>query len=687
MPPQPKATGLAKKAAAESSLAILCPMFDPNAEYKAKLQECIKRIEGHRVFGKNIRTMDPLPLEQGFMAPYDALVCEEKKKKKETYLCGINALWADPMRSPSPRVPIMDSAVEDMAKVFMKDGPVIQQDERMDLAFPSNPMTPSDEAVRCSPEEPQHALIFAISQRIEEKADEKELKAWKRLVLSFPGCFLALEGEEAIYFHLTNSRLKPAARAKAVTHKTLQLIFDIMEFKRMMEAPGKPLSNADIAALYASKLNTEAEDKKQSRTSPSTIEAALNVANNILKHASLRDLILRCERRWLQESPFQGIYKLQELSKACKHSVSRMLWVMSLTELRVLAGHMASSDFTVRNFNQRGSRQWVDLFLKQLEMKNWLLTTCLDGKNLPAEIKLKVREIFKSPTSYVEQLRPISEAANVDLSWQAAWPSSALSFIELVEQASFNLQGGDDHMVRLGLKNAKAAHEIIQEYSPFKETLQAVDEHLESEMKAAREKLSAAVVVADDDADPGSGGQGAASSAMGAPTKTMSVQLHLFFFIPDWIPGDVVQESEEMMQSAESDETVRQQQHVQRLMKSYIVLEVEEGKTVTELAASLAKHAAVKVEGASDGRGGNVLIAFDVNTYGEALTAPHVRRAPLPKAMLQKLFQSVEIARHGTNTGEVSEGEVYAVLNGGRIDNSCFSKLLGTGLLCDELVL
>ena len=167
---------------------------------------------------------------------------------------------------------------------------------------------------------------------------------------------------------------------------------------------------------------------------------------------------------------------------------------------------------------------------------------------------------------------------------------------------------------------------------------------------------------------------------MGVPTKTISVQLHLFFFIPDWIPGDVVQASEEMMQSAESDESVRQQQHVQRLMKSYIVLEVEEGKTVTELAASLAKHAAVKVEGGADGRGGNVLIAFDVNTYGEALTAPHVRRAPLPKAMLQKLFQSVEIARHGTNTGEVSEGEVYAVLNGGRIDNSCFSKLLGTGL-------
>ena len=70
---------------------------------------------------------------------------------------------------------------------------------------------------------------------------------------------------------------------------------------------------------------------------------------------------------------------------------------------------------------------------------------------------------------------------------------------------------------------------FIQEYSPFRETLQAVDEHLESEMKAAREKLSAAVVVADDDADPGSGGQGAASSAMGAPTKTISVQLHLFF--------------------------------------------------------------------------------------------------------------------------------------------------------------
>ena len=129
----------------------------------------------------------------------------------------------------------------------------------------------------------------------------------------------------------------------------------------------------------------------------------------------------------------------------------------------------------------------------------------------------------------------------------------------------------------------------------------------------------------------------------------------------------------------ERSETVRLA--TRRLLSTFLVLEHEEKRTLTQLCTAMAEHALVKVTAAQ--LNGNVMVFFDVNAFGETITAPHVRRPPVTKETLHKLFKSVFAARHQKEPGSMMpEGEIYIVLNGGRKNNGVFGKLMGAGPGC-----
>ena len=76
---------------------------------------------------------------------------------------------------------------------------------------------------------------------------------------------------------------------------------------------------------------------------------------------------------------------------------------------------------------------------------------------------------------------------------------------------------------------------------------------------------------------------------------------------------------------------------------------------------------------------GNVLVCFDVNGFGETITAPHIRRPPINLEVFQKLWRALCTARHGTPDVVLPPGEIFCVLDGGRVNNSMFSKTFGVG--------
>ncbi len=461
-----KARGLAKMApTADLGQMPLAETFDPNVKWHAEMANAIETIKRCEIFGEDICSASALPMKSenkkalvGFQAPFDETILKEKAQAKSIYVCGINALWCDPLQSITPGVPVLPRAIEQMISTLFPNG-TRPMEQRLEIQAPPNGKLKYGAAVRVSPEEAQHALILAIARAIKEEAEEQELPEWKRVLLSCPGAFVPLETADDLYFHVTNLRVRCQASARAMAHKTSQIIIDIYNYKTRKEVVLGPLTPKQVAEYYTSNFvmgNDTGPALTEDRTKPSTIEAAIQVYEKMFKVQPIQELVLTMEREMLETSPFNSIYKLLEIVKMCKSS-AKIEWVMKTVRNRVQAECMDPAEFTVRSLGGRGGKQWVDVFLKQREMRIYLLGPFLDSRNIIPAAKEKLKQVFESPDTYVRLLRPVSEAEPIDCSWQASWPQSALFMVELIEQACFSMSGSEDHMVRLALKSGKIA--------------------------------------------------------------------------------------------------------------------------------------------------------------------------------------------------------------------------------------
>ena len=130
--------------------------YDPNVQHFKMIEECLQGIRDHPVFGPNIDTLDPLPLapaspgdQAGFLAPLDNIALAAARASGGEYVCGVNLLWAKPLESVTPGVPIMGKALSDLVHRLMARGPKVVED-RLEFVFPGETDT---EWRKCCPEE------------------------------------------------------------------------------------------------------------------------------------------------------------------------------------------------------------------------------------------------------------------------------------------------------------------------------------------------------------------------------------------------------------------------------------------------------------------------------------------------------------------------------------------------------
>ena len=226
----PKAKG---KAAATPPQLVPMPlgvlpagMPDPNSEWLAGVQRAVETIKGCDVFGADICSQEALPLTGdpqttllGFQAPYTDAVAREKGAAKCSFTCGVNALWASPMQSITPGVPLIPAAIHELMGSMFPNGPA-PVEHTLVFKAQQNGTIKFGDALRVCPEEPQHALILKIAERIAAGAPEKELTEWKRVLLNCPGRIAFFDTDDDVYFHLTNARVKALTTARAMAHKT-----------------------------------------------------------------------------------------------------------------------------------------------------------------------------------------------------------------------------------------------------------------------------------------------------------------------------------------------------------------------------------------------------------------------------------------------------------------------------------
>ena len=205
-----------------------------------------------------------------------------------------------------------------------------------------------------------------------------------------------------------------------------------------------------IAELY--KQHYLGDGGPECRTKVSTVEKALEVYDRLFKHEPSRDLLIEAERTLPETgNPFQGIWKLHELAKLTRGNGPKAEWALQVALNRIRTGSLDPGEFSVRNFSGRGGgRQYVDIILKQRDVKLFLLGPWLDSRSLAPVYKEKLREIFSDPKAYITKLRPLVESDEVDTTWRALWPKSASAALELIEMAAYSMGSMEDAVFRGG---------------------------------------------------------------------------------------------------------------------------------------------------------------------------------------------------------------------------------------------
>ena len=177
-----------------------------------------------------------------------------------------------------------------------------------------------------SPEEPRHALIFAIARDIDNGMTDADLEQWKTVSLSTTLHFKKVEHEDEIFWHATNCREAVGAQFEVVYYSSVlapafklfkclcclqtriatlmmsrftgarytrikvQRIFQLNAYKLNREmVTGAPMTAEMLAAEYSSKVRISSGET----VSVTYAYSAISVYNLILKDDVARSLVLK----------------------------------------------------------------------------------------------------------------------------------------------------------------------------------------------------------------------------------------------------------------------------------------------------------------------------------------------------------------------------------------------------------
>lgn len=417
----------------------------------------------------------------------------------------------------------------------------------------------------------------------------------------------------------------------------------------------KSISAAEIASIYEKRLDNAAGDD-EARTSATTIESAITVYDKVFSIPVIRRIIEECEQDLLSQSPFNSIAKLLEIYYKCK-TTTKLEWWFRLAKDGLDSRSLEPGDFSLKKLRGAPSKPGLtELILMKRSMRDFLMTRFLDTRNIHADYKQKLRTIFTDSDAYRAKFRPLDGTG--DTSFLAAWPQSASKALDMIETTCFLFCGQEDATIKIGIKSGKTAQEILEGYQPWKQMIEEIDATLKSEhstMKTdedADEVLPSGSAAAEGASKSGGTSIAGGSSAAGTAQQASTVTKTLSVLEDNWL------------------------EHAQRHISKFCVLIVESSCTQTQLQASLQGVALGTVQG---GRAGNVIITFDCNLFGESVTAPHVRKAPLQQVVINKMWKAVQACRATSDqTGLFPVGDVLVLIDGGRKSDQ-FLNYFGMG--------
>ena len=155
----------------------------------------------------------------------------------------------------------------------------------------------------------------------------------------------------------------------AVGRTALQRVYDILRIKHELEAANQKSTAASIAAQFSANL---ALSKHSEPIAVSTIDSALTIASRVLSNPRSMAILQWCEENLGPLTPWNKIYKLQEVVSRAS-SPENIDWVFESITDSVRMSFIEAGDVSVRNIGDRGTKYLAGCALLKLGMRDYFL--------------------------------------------------------------------------------------------------------------------------------------------------------------------------------------------------------------------------------------------------------------------------------------------------------------------------
>ena len=278
-------------AAAPAQAALLpgvTPVVVPSGANQCYYEEVLAAqltIFNHPTFGRMasespLDITDDVAKESGCQDVWTREKCKTALEREGCYRSAVNLFWVDLFGNVTPSVPLSLKRAKAWAEVFFHDGPrhlkdvveiaVSHHDYDLDAC--------KGKWALLSPAEQIHGILLHLAGRVDSGAEDSELRAWKRVLLSTPAMVQVVAGDKEMYWASYEARQHIVQNSDSFKRTARQMAYEVVYFRDHIL--GNP--NIDVRMLqeeYTKRSNAESTKRDMS---DSFIKDAVTVHDKLL---------------------------------------------------------------------------------------------------------------------------------------------------------------------------------------------------------------------------------------------------------------------------------------------------------------------------------------------------------------------------------------------------------------------
>ncbi len=169
-------------------------------------------------------------------------------------------------------------------------------------------------------------------------------------MLTLPFIFETIDSDATLGKKSQRLRDSAAAAHETTTYTATQRVFNLMSFKQRRETAQTKLAVKQLQQLYNEGM---ADVPGQEALAEAWVDAACTVWERVLLDEQLRTLVLDMDNTYGQRSPFNSVYKLNEVVKIARTREAIAWCLLSLVDL-ITANAITADDCAVRLLTGKG---------------------------------------------------------------------------------------------------------------------------------------------------------------------------------------------------------------------------------------------------------------------------------------------------------------------------------------------